>query len=82
MTCVLCRSGGTHPGVGTVTLERNETTIVFKKVPAEVCDNCGEKYYDEDVTEILLKTAEEASVAGVQVEVREYVGTEAPSIAP
>ena len=82
MMCVICRTGRTHPGVGTVTLERNETTIVFKKVPAQVCDNCGEKYYDESVTDTLLKTADEASAAGVQVEVRQYVGTEAPSIAP
>ena len=82
MTCVICKSGGTHPGVGTVTLERNDTTIVFKKVPAEVCDNCGERYYDEEVTKTLLKAAEEASVAGVQVEVRQYTGVETPSIAP
>ena len=82
MTCAICKMGQTLPGVGTVTLECNETTIVFKKVPAEVCDNCGERYYDEDVTQTLLKTADEASVAGVQVEVRKYVGTETSPIAP
>ena len=82
MTCVICKSGGTHPGVGTLTLERNETTIVFKRVPADVCDNCGETCFDEDVTQTLLETAEEASVAGVQVEVRQYVGTGTSSIAP
>ena len=83
MTCLICKTGQTHPGVGTVTLERNDTTIVFKQVPAEVCDNCGERYYDEEVTKTLLKAAEEASVAGVQVEVRQYyTGVETPSIAP
>ena len=81
MTCAICKTGQTFPGVGTITLERNETTIVFKKVPAEVCDNCGERYYEEDVTQNLLKTAEEASSAGVQVEVREYVSAEASSVA-
>lgn len=80
MTCAICKTGQTLPGVGTVTLERNETTIVFKKVPAEVCDNCEERYYEEDVTQTLLKTAEEASGAGVQVEVREYVGAESSSV--
>ena len=82
MTCVICKSGGTHPGVGTLALERNETTIVFKSVPADVCDNCGETYFDEDVTQSLLETAEEASVSGIQVEVRQYVGTGTSSIAP
>ena len=81
MICAICKTGQTLPGVGTVTLERNEATIVFKKVPAEVCDNCGERYYEEDVTQTLLKTAEEASIAGVQVEVREYVGAEASFVA-
>ena len=82
MTCAICKTGRTHPGDGTVTLERDDTTIVFEKVSAEVCDNCGERYYDEDVTEALLKTAEKASASGVQVEIRQYVGTEASSIAP
>lgn len=82
MTCVICKMDQTRPDVGTVTLERNEATIVFKKVPAEVCDNCGERYYDEDVTHILLETADEASIAGVQVQVRQYVGAETHPIAP
>lgn len=72
MKCVICRQGETRPGTGTVTLERGQTTVVFKKVPAEICSNCGEKYYDEDVTGELLKSAEEAVDSGVQVDVREY----------
>lgn len=72
MKCVICRQGVTSPGTGTVTLERGQTTVVFKKVPAEICSNCGEKYHDEDVTAKLLETAEEAADSGVQVDVREY----------
>jgi hypothetical protein len=47
--------------------------LVFKRVPAEVCDVCGEEYVEEQTTTHLLKTAEEAFEAGVQVDVREYV---------
>jgi len=47
--------------------------LVFKKVPAEVCEVCGEEYVDERTTARLLATAEEAVRAGVQVDVREYV---------
>jgi len=72
MRCVLCRYGETKPGTGTVTLERDTTTLVIKNVPASVCSNCGERYYDEDVTAQLLTTAEEAVRGGVHVDVREY----------
>ena len=72
MKCVICRNGETRPGKATVTLEREGTTLVVKGVPARVCANCGEEYVDEETTARLLKTAEEAALAGVQVDVREY----------
>jgi hypothetical protein len=55
-----------------VTLERDGKTLVFKQVPAQVCSNCGEEYVGEDITMELLKLAEEAVSAGVEVEIREY----------
>jgi YgiT-type zinc finger domain-containing protein len=72
MKCVICRNGDTRPGKATVTLERGGTTLVIKGVPAQICENCGEEYVDEAVTARLLKTAEDAVRAGVQVDVREY----------
>ena len=73
MKCVICKHGKTRSGVGTVTLERGDTTVVFKKVPADICENCGEKYYDEAVTASLLNTVEEAARSGVHVDVREFI---------
>jgi YgiT-type zinc finger domain-containing protein len=73
MKCVICKQGETHLGTVTVTLERGETTLVFKHVPAQVCENCGEAYVDAETTDQLLCTAEAAVKAGVQVEVREFV---------
>ena len=73
MKCVICKQGDTRPGTVTVTLERGRTTLVFKNVPAQVCENCGEAYVDETTTEQLLTSAEAAVKAGVQVEVREFV---------
>jgi YgiT-type zinc finger domain-containing protein len=72
MTCVICKTGETHPGTATVTLERENAVVVIKRVPARVCANCGEEYIEEHVTASLLKTAEEAVRAGVQVDVRTY----------
>jgi len=44
----------------------------FKSVPARVRGICGEAYVDGDITERLLKLAEEAARSGIQVEIRQY----------
>lgn len=73
MECVICKSGSTHPGMVTVTLQRDDSTIIFKHVPADVCENCGEYYLDENITDQLLKSAEEAVKKGAEVEILKYM---------
>ncbi len=73
MKCVICKHGEMQPGKTTMTLERDATTVVFKNVPAEVCDTCGEAYLDAATTRQLLHIVEEAARLGVQVDVRSYV---------
>ncbi|MFA5786797.1 MAG: type II toxin-antitoxin system MqsA family antitoxin [Actinomycetota bacterium] len=73
VNCVICGGGDVHAGTATVTLEREGMTLVIKGVPARVCANCGEEYVDETTSVRLLKMAEEAAQAGIQVDVREYV---------
>jgi YgiT-type zinc finger domain-containing protein len=72
MNCTICKNGETQPGTTTVTLERGETTLVFKSVPAQICENCGETYLDEESTRQLWVSAESAVEGGVQVEVRAF----------
>ena len=72
MKCVICRKGVTQSGAVSVTLERADTTIVMKSVPAEVCGTCGEQYVDEETTQRLFAEAERAARSGVQVEIRTY----------
>ena len=72
MMCLICKQGQTQPGKTTVTLERTGVTIVFKDVPAQVCANCSEAYVDEKISATLLRAAEEAVRAGVQVDIREF----------
>lgn len=73
MGCVVCKQGELQEGTSTVTLEREERVLVFRKVPALVCEVCGEEYVDEDTTSVLLSAAEDAARSGVQLDVREYV---------
>ena len=72
MRCVICKKGNTRQGKATVTLERDGTTLIVRRVPAEVCENCGEEYVDETAATSLLKTAEEAARAGAHVDIREF----------
>ena len=72
MKCVICKTGETAPGRTTVTLDRDGLTLVFRKVPAAVCLNCGEAYVDESTTAVLLQTAEQEAKCGVRVDVREF----------
>ena len=72
MNCMICRQGETKPGTATVTLEREAVTVVFKSVPAQVCENCGEEYLDEATSARLLADFEQAVQAGVAVEVRHF----------
>lgn len=72
MKCMICKHGETENGFTTVTLEKNGSTIVFKHVPALICDNCGEKYIEDKITSELLTSAKEIIENGVEVDIREY----------
>ena len=73
MKCVICRHGETQPGTATLTLERGTFTFVVKNVPARVCDNCGEEYFDQEVAAHLFDVAEEVARGGAEIDVRQYV---------
>ncbi len=72
MQCVICKQGQTRPGHVTVALQRGDTTVILKGVPAEVCDNCGEYYLSEDVTRRVLERAEDAVKSGAEVEILRF----------
>ncbi len=72
MKCVICKHGDTRPASTRVSLERDDTVLVVRRVPADVCDNCGEAYINAEAFDQLQRMLDEASGAGVQVEVREY----------
>lgn len=72
MKCPICKHGNTHTGVASITLERGNTIVMFKYVPAQICENCGEVYHDAKITRALLKQANEAAQRGVEIDVRRY----------
>jgi YgiT-type zinc finger domain-containing protein len=73
VTCPLCRNGDLEAGYADTSIIREGLVLVIREVPADVCDNCGEQFFDADVTDRLLDLADEAARAGVFVDVRRYV---------
>jgi YgiT-type zinc finger domain-containing protein len=72
MKCALCRHGETSPGKVTVTLNREDTIVILKQVPAEICNNCGEYYLSEVISAQVLKRAEESVAKGSEVEILRF----------
>jgi len=72
MECVICKAGTMKEGKVTVTLQRKESIIVVKNVPARVCENCGEYTHSEEVTGKLMGIAEQAVANNTEIEVLQY----------
>ena len=55
MKCLICKNGVTKKAEVIVTSERDNTIIIIKKVPAHVCQNCGEEYVAEKTIDALSR---------------------------
>ncbi len=73
MKCSLCKNGETEAGKVTVTLHRNNSVIVIKEVPAQICNNCSDYFLTSEITTSLMRIAESAVKKGVEVEILKYV---------
>ena len=47
-------------------------TLVFKRVPSQVCDNCGEEYISSEINKELFNQAEKEYARGVSVELLNF----------
>ena len=72
MKGAICRNGTTTDGHTTLVLEREQTTVVFKKVPTRICNNCGEEYVSAEVNESLLSQAHAEWERGITLEMLDF----------
>lgn len=72
MKCVICKTGHTHPGTATVTLQRDNSVVVIRDVPAEICEDCGEYYLSEPVAKRVYSDADATVQRHVEVEILRY----------
>ncbi|MFK5984301.1 MAG: type II toxin-antitoxin system MqsA family antitoxin [Pseudomonadota bacterium] len=72
MKCMICKQGATREGYTTVTLNRGDSSIIIKKVPAQICENCGEYYLSEEISEQVMTLAENAISRHAEIEVLRF----------
>ena len=69
MECVVCKNGKMMDGYTTVTFEREEQIVLFKNVPALVCNNCGHYTLSELQATNILSKANQSVKNGAELEV-------------
>ena len=72
MKCVICKFGETRAGQTTVTLHRRQSSIIIKDVPAQICENCGEYYLTDEISEQVMALAENAIKHHAEIEVLRF----------
>jgi YgiT-type zinc finger domain-containing protein len=61
MKCQLCKNGDLKKGTTIVTVEKDGSVYVFKKVPAMICNLCGNYFLSDSMTEKIHATIKKAA---------------------
>lgn len=72
MKCVICKHGQTSLGTTTVVLTKNKLSVIIREVPADICENCGEYYLDDEATKKVLEIANHAVDRKVELEICDF----------
>lgn len=70
--CMFCKCDTVTPSLTTHVVNYNGAIIVIKNVPCEECEQCGEKFYTDDVAENLEKMVNTAKQMTQEIAVLDY----------
>lgn len=70
--CMFCKADSVSPSVTTHVVNYKDTIIVIKNVPCEECDQCGEKYYTDEVAEKIERLVNLAKQMMQEIAVLDY----------
>lgn len=71
MKCFMCKSDLKHKKVNYV-VDLEETIIIIKGVPALVCSQCGEQYFDDETSENIEKIVNQLKKLATEITVVNY----------
>ena len=70
--CMFCKCDSVKSGFTTHVVNYNGAIIVIKNVPCEECEQCGEKYYTDEVAEKIEKLVDLAKQMMQEIAVLDY----------
>lgn len=70
--CTTCKNGEMKHGAVTVTLDKDNSLVVFRNVPANVCDLCGDYTIEGEIAKKLLQIAKDEREKGHECSILNY----------
>lgn len=70
--CFYCKCNTTIPSFTTHVVTYGKCVIIVRNVPCEECEQCGEKYYSDEVMEKLESIVDKAKELASEVFVTDY----------
>lgn len=70
--CMFCKCDSVKSSLTTHVVNFNGAIIVIKNVPCEECEQCGEKYYTDEVAEKIEKLVDLAKQMMQEIAVLDY----------
>ena len=71
--CMFCKCDTVTPSLTTHVVNYNGAIIVIKNIPCEECEQCGEKFYTDDVAENLEEMVDNAKQMMLEIAVWDYL---------
>lgn len=71
MKCFMCK-GETEKKLVNYIVDMDKTIVIIKDVPANVCTQCGERYFDDEVMEKLEIVIENIKRVSAEISVVRY----------
>ena len=71
MECFKCKVSLEDKNVNYV-VDLNNTIIIIKSVPAKVCTECGEQYFDDETSKNIEKIVNKAKQLAIEVTIVNY----------
>ena len=71
MSCFVCKGNLENKKVNYV-VDLENTIIIIKEVPARVCNQCGEQYFDDETAENIEKIVKQLKKLAAEVTIVNY----------
>lgn len=71
MDCFMCKGNLEEKKVNYV-VDLGDTIIIIKEVPAKVCSQCGEQYFDDETAENIEKIVNQLKELTTEITVVNY----------